>query len=134
MVELKVEESFVRLNVSAGSQKRAIHEPEGRDESRLKLKLKRNLDVTIVKYILSLLGQIVSLLGQTNCPGLRTLCPKRLPGRSDRDKLFCGGDRSIANDDDDQQQSRIRPASTMDRRRVKYLQELFGAGRGRVWI
>ena len=33
---------------------------------------------SIVKYILSLLGQIVSLLGKTNCPGLRTLCPKRL--------------------------------------------------------
>ena len=50
------------------------------------LKSKRNLDVTIVKYILSLLGQIVSLLGQTNCLGLRTLCPKRLPDcvRDDR--------------------------------------------------
>jgi len=65
----------------AGSQKRAIHEPEGRDESRFALICKnseRNLNVTIVKYILSLLGQTLSLLGQTNCPGLLTLCPKRL--------------------------------------------------------
>jgi hypothetical protein len=37
--------SRFRLNVSAGSQKRAIHEPEGRDESRFASKLKRNLDV-----------------------------------------------------------------------------------------
>ena len=44
------------------------------------LKVKRNLDVTIIKHILSLFGQIVSLFGQTNCSGLRTLCPKRLPG------------------------------------------------------
>ena len=67
-----------KLSVSAGSQKRTIHEPEGRDETRFELKVKRNLDVTIVKYILSLLGQIVSSLGQTNCVGLRTLCPRRL--------------------------------------------------------
>ena len=49
------------LNVSAGSQKRAIHEPEGRDESRFALKLKRNLDVTIVKYILSLWTNTVTI-------------------------------------------------------------------------
>ena len=46
-------------------------------------------------------------------------------------------DRGVSSDhakNDDQQQSRIRPASTMDRRRVNYLQELFGARCGRVWI
>jgi len=69
--------SRFRLNVSAGSQKRAIHEPEGRNESRFSLISKRNLNVTTVKYILSLLGQTLSLLGQANCVGLRTLCPKR---------------------------------------------------------
>jgi len=72
--------SRFKLNVSAGSQKRTIHEPEGKDESHLSLKSKRNRNVTIVKYILSLLGQIMSLLGQTNCVGLRTLCQKRLQG------------------------------------------------------
>ena len=71
--------TYPELYVSAGSQKRTIHEPEGRDESRSALKLKRNLDVTIAKHILSLFGQIVSLFGQTNYLGLRTLCPKRLP-------------------------------------------------------
>jgi len=70
--------SRFKLNVSAGSQKRTIHKPEGKDESRFSLKSKKNRNVTIVKYILSLLGQIVSLLGQTNCVGLRTLCQKRL--------------------------------------------------------
>ena len=72
--------SRFKLSVSAGSQKRTIHKPEGKDESRFSLKSKRNRNVTIVKYILSLLGQIVSLLGQTNCLGLRTLCQKRLHG------------------------------------------------------
>jgi len=72
-------ESF-KLNVSAGSQKRTIHKPEGKDESRFSLKIKRNINVTIVKYILSLFGQTLSLFGQTNCVGLRTLCPKRLQG------------------------------------------------------
>ena len=70
--------SRFKLNVSAGSQKRTIHKPEGKDESRFSLKSKKNRNVTIVKYILSLLGQIVSLMGQTNCVGLRTLCQKRL--------------------------------------------------------
>ena len=68
------------LSIRVGSQKRAIHEPEGRDESRLALKLKINLDFTIVKYILSLFGQTLSLFGQTICPGLRTLCLRRLRG------------------------------------------------------
>jgi len=72
--------SRFKLNVSAGSQKRTIHKPEGKDEFRFSLKSKRNRNVTTVKYILSLLGQIVSLLGQTNCVGLRTLCQKRLLG------------------------------------------------------
>jgi hypothetical protein len=53
--------SRFRLNVSAGSQKKTIHKPEGRDKSRCALYYKRNLNVTIVKYILSLLGQTLSL-------------------------------------------------------------------------
>jgi len=56
--------SRFKLNVSAGSQKRTIHKPEGKEESRFSLKSKRNINVTIVKYILSLLGKIVSLLGR----------------------------------------------------------------------
>jgi hypothetical protein len=39
--------SRFQLNVTAGSQKRAIHEckeSEGRDESRFALKMKRNLE------------------------------------------------------------------------------------------
>jgi len=40
--------SRFKLNVSAGSQKRTIHEPEGKDESRFSLKSKRNINVTIV--------------------------------------------------------------------------------------
>ena len=62
--------SRFKLNVSAGSQKRTIHKPEGKDESRFSLKSKRNINVTIVKYILSLFGQTLSLLGQTICVGL----------------------------------------------------------------
>jgi hypothetical protein len=56
--------SCFKLNVSAESQKRTIHvfhELEGRDESRFALKSKKKhrleLQVTIVKYILSLLGR-----------------------------------------------------------------------------
>ena len=46
--------SRFKLNVSAGSQKRKIHKPEGRNESRFSLKSKRNRKR---KYILSLFGQ-----------------------------------------------------------------------------
>ena len=46
--------SRFRLNVSAGSQKRAIHEPEGRDESRLALKLKRTLNALYYIFCLYL--------------------------------------------------------------------------------
>ena len=81
---MEVTRSRFKLNVSAGSQKRTIHKSEGRNESRfssISKNSKRNLNVTIVKYILSLFGQIVSLFGQTNCVGLRTLCQKRLLGK-----------------------------------------------------
>jgi hypothetical protein len=77
--------SRFKLNVSAGSQKRTIHvfhEPEGRVVSRFALKNKKKhrleLQVTIVRYILSLLGQTLSLLGQLICLGLRTFSLKRL--------------------------------------------------------
>jgi hypothetical protein len=73
--------SRFQLNVTAGSQNRAIraiNEPEGRDESRFALKIKKKfrleLQVTIVRYILSLFGQIVSLFGQPDCLGLFSLC------------------------------------------------------------
>ena len=73
--------SRFKLNVSAGSQKRTIHvfhELEGSDESRFALKSKQKLrlelQVTIVKYILSLFGQIVSLYGQPVCLGLLSMC------------------------------------------------------------
>ena len=67
------------LNVSAGSQKRAIHEPEGRDESRLALKLKRTLNVTVLIYFVFIWTNPVTF-GQTICLVLRTLCLKRFPG------------------------------------------------------
>jgi hypothetical protein len=46
-----------QLNVTAGSQKRAIHEckeSEGRDESRFVLKMKRNLDLNCKSRSLSI--------------------------------------------------------------------------------
>jgi hypothetical protein len=49
--------SRFQLNVTAGSQKRAIHEckeSEGRDESRFALKMKRNLDLNCKSRSLSI--------------------------------------------------------------------------------
>jgi hypothetical protein len=62
-------------STSRREAKRGKSTNQGRDESLFALKIKRNLDVTIVKYILSLFGQTLSLFGQTIYPGLRTLCP-----------------------------------------------------------
>jgi hypothetical protein len=48
MLDFFVPRSRFQLNVTAGSQKRAIHEckeSEGRDESRFALKMKRYLDL-----------------------------------------------------------------------------------------
>jgi hypothetical protein len=49
--------SRFQLNVTAGSQKRAIHEckeSEGKDESRFALKMKRNLDLNCKSRWLSI--------------------------------------------------------------------------------
>jgi hypothetical protein len=59
--------SRFKLNVSAGSQNRAIraiHEPEGRDESCVALKLKRNLDLNCKSRSLS----IFCLYWDKHCP------------------------------------------------------------------
>ena len=47
----KVSRSRFKLNVSAGSQKRTIHKPEGRNESRFSFKRKRNIKRHIVKVV-----------------------------------------------------------------------------------